>query len=1241
MREVDETLLDGLAAGQGVAIKRVHTWADLAAYKAGPTAPEASWDVVKFDIFSTSAKCVLVSSNDYTVSDFTVFSIVRGLVLGGVEYTIESGVYFVRKFVERDARIELEGSSYPDEKISLTADGTYLQVIEAFCTAIGKTAVFDDPAAAWLGYQFMATGESLVMNRAERFEQIIRQKYLILCYERSPLEMVFYSPVEGLSDWKGAAFADSRFVAVADGGGYRAATSTDGLAWTGRSSPIWAKALAYSSALDRWVAVGDGVCATSSDGVTWTARTMPAGDWQSVAWDATIAKFVAVGYGLSAYSSDGVSWTRVMFGSWVSASATSAVNWWSVCWSPALELFAAVGDAAIMTSPDGITWTARTSGAYLNWSSVVWDEHYERFVAVASSGSSRAVYSSDGITWTTVTGVANSWRSVCAGIMGRDGDTGLPYYSFVAVSSDGTYRVMTSEGGVSWTTRTAAEANSWRSVCWSPELELFVAVSSDGTNRVMTSPNGISWTARSAPAKEWYSVCWSSALGLFVAGCSDSTNGIMTSPDGITWTLRSPGISGYWNSVAWFARLGVFVALSTTGALMYSFDGVNWIQGTAAEANGWRGICACDDLNRFVAVSSSGTNRVMHWTALDYAVASSGGGLFASVGASVCYTSANATTWTARTIPAGTYYAVGYKSSLYVAVGANVCATSTNGTSWTSRTISAGTWRAVTWASALSLWIAVGDGGKIATSPDGTTWTARTSPTAGDWRAVAWSGTRLVALSSTGMIESTDGVTWRVVSSWIDHEFDYADGPNSSIIHGTAAVHFVWRDESDVIHTEGNTDDPAWGLGYLESMDEPPALLVDPFYKLWLQLVPVRLDVTDGDRIHFNARWELDPAYPFEPFVTVSEHFDASRSPSWWQELTSIALFDGVEGGGLPASVERSGAYIPLISSGFDGNLDQTVTNLQALAEWLDDMPISGGGYTPPATTAANDVQVGDGAGAWIKKTLAEFVTILRSALDAVYQAAGSYIASSRTISTTAPLTGGGDLSANRTLAISAATTGAAGSMSAADKSKLDGVAASADVTASALPGAIHGATAGTTIADSDEFPFWLAASSALRRITGANIKAWLKAYFDGLYAPIAATQSATISNNAAQSIGNGTWTNVAFNVDVSDPEGWHDPVTNNSRVYVPEGEYQVILQNLTFASNATGIRGVKVWDSDANQWGENDVPALSGMATPCNLVVQRVVVGTGKYLYCQAYQSSGGALNVSAYPKLTVNRVG
>jgi len=52
------------------------------------------------------------------------------------------------------------------------------------------------------------------------------------------------------------------------------------------------------------------------------------------------------------------------------------------------------------------------------------------------------------------------------------------------------------------------------------------------------------------------------------------------------------------------------------------------------------------------------------------------------------------------------------------------------------------------------------------------------------------------------------------------------------------------------------------------------------------------------------------------------------------------------------------------------------------------------------------------------------------------------------TLTTTAPLTGGGDLSANRTLAISAATQSVAGSLSAADKTKLDGITATKIYTA-------------------------------------------------------------------------------------------------------------------------------------------------------------------------------------------------
>lgn len=85
-----------------------------------------------------------------------------------------------------------------------------------------------------------------------------------------------------------------------------------------------------------------------------------------------------------------------------------------------------------------------------------------------------------------------------------------------------------------------------------------------------------------------------------------------------------------------------------------------------------------------------------------------------------------------------------------------------------------------------------------------------------------------------------------------------------------------------------------------------------------------------------------------------------------------------------------------------------------------------------------------------ITGTLAQFNTAITDA---------DITPTSRLINTTAPITGGGDLSADRTIAISAATTGAAGSMSAADKTKLDGFLTPVHMTADAV-------ARGPTIAD-------------------------------------------------------------------------------------------------------------------------------------------------------------------------------
>ena len=202
--------------------------------------------------------------------------------------------------------------------------------------------------------------------------------------------------------------------------------------------------------------------------------------------------------------------------------------------------------------------------------------------------------------WTSRTSAANNyWTSVTYG--NDPSGNGL----FVAVSKDGTNRVMTSPDGITWTPRTAAENNSWRSVTYGNGL--FVAVASYGNNRVMTSPDGITWTSRTATADNfWTSVTYGD--GLFVAVAS---NRVMTSPDGITWTSRTAAENNDWQSVTYGNNLFVAVAFNR---VMTSPDGITWTSRTAAENNSWLSVTYGNDPSGnglFVAVASYGNNRVM------------------------------------------------------------------------------------------------------------------------------------------------------------------------------------------------------------------------------------------------------------------------------------------------------------------------------------------------------------------------------------------------------------------------------------------------------------------------------------------------------------------------------------------------------------------------------------------------------------------------------------------------------
>ncbi len=274
----------------------------------------------------------------------------------------------------------------------------------------------------------------------------------------------------------------------------------------------------------------------------------------------------------------------------------------------------------------GTSWTARTSAESNNWILVTYGGG--QFIAVSSNGTHRVMTSPDGVSWTARNAPeANSWYSVTYG-------NGL----YVAVAQSGTHRVMTSPDGVNWTAQNAAEQNTWWTVTYGNGL--FVAVAVDGAHEIMTSPDGVTWTARtSAEANTWRAVTYGN--GQFVAVGITGTHRVMTSPDGVTWTAQTASEANNWTAVTY--AHGQFVAVSYDGShrVMTSPDGVTWTAQTASEANNWNSVVYGNGL--YVATSESGTNKVMtspdgvNWTARQAAPATYwtsvayGNGIFAAV----------------------------------------------------------------------------------------------------------------------------------------------------------------------------------------------------------------------------------------------------------------------------------------------------------------------------------------------------------------------------------------------------------------------------------------------------------------------------------------------------------------------------------------------------------------------------------------------------------------------------------
>jgi hypothetical protein len=284
-------------------------------------------------------------------------------------------------------------------------------------------------------------------------------------------------------------------------------------------------------------------------------------------------------------SSNGTSWAlqNTINSSCTAPSDNDTASIQGGAYAPSLGLWAlTLGSGSVITSTTATTssWTVRTTpftgcGTPKYNYRMTWAASLGLFVAVHQS-SLNPITSPDGINWTSRTGAGTGagWKDIV---------WAASISTFVAIQANASSQVLTSTNGTTWTARNVSGASkSFNAIAWSPSLVLFVAV---GGNTLQTSPDGITWTNRTAyNAEDWNTISWSPTLSLFVAGSDAARSKLISSPDGINWTWRYEGPSnGYieFGASVWSPALAIFIFAGYPGTRGFtSTNGTTWTERT-------------------------------------------------------------------------------------------------------------------------------------------------------------------------------------------------------------------------------------------------------------------------------------------------------------------------------------------------------------------------------------------------------------------------------------------------------------------------------------------------------------------------------------------------------------------------------------------------------------------------------------------------------------------------------------
>jgi hypothetical protein len=448
-------------------------------------------------------------------------------------------------------------------------------------------------------------------------------------------------------------------------------TSTDLISWTSRSLPLtgvstdtgYITAFGNNRFAYTVVISGTEYVYSSTDGITWTDTT-PAGitstNERSLVYGNTL--FLLAYNSTSIYTStDSVTWTTRTTGATNNVTGVAVAN--NIYF--ALESGATDGGCTFLSSTNGTTWTRRTLlNAAAGVSNTVNDityfnsKYYYGLASIVTATGTNLYSSTNFTTFTAVDkgGRAISLRDINDAVYAND------KYTFVGASG---YMIEANSTFTTWTTRTSQfGTTAINGITYGNST--YVAVGSAG--QVRTSTNGTTWTTRTSTfgATNINDVAF--GAGVFVAVGNAAQ--LRSSTDGITWTTRTSQFGTSAINTVDFVN-NYFIASGINGRLSYSTDGTTWtgvsvgaVTKTSATYGAGVYLSAGNDNSFHTSTDlATWTTRTGPYAAatLDTAVVMFKNGVFIakstnSIVASgsrtfeIYYTSADAITWTSRTL---------------------------------------------------------------------------------------------------------------------------------------------------------------------------------------------------------------------------------------------------------------------------------------------------------------------------------------------------------------------------------------------------------------------------------------------------------------------------------------------------------------------------------------------------------------------------------------------------------------